>query len=435
MRHRASRLQAVALAHFVIDVFNSMGPVVFAFLSTHLMPLSKTQIGLAASLYTMIHGLSQPLFGWLADKNGGRRMAAFGLIWTVLLLLLTFIVASVTKQYILLLLMYMITPLGSAAFHPIGVMHASEAARQGKTARNLSLFFLAGYMGAAVGPTTTGWLLEQTTNHLGLFTATLGPSLNGLLYEGGSVVPLISLAVLLLPACLALVLFLPNSQQHVQAHSAPEEASGEKKAVRIWPLVLFAVVIAMRSLSHPGSVPFMPLLFLEKGWTPTEYGVVTSLYWISGAVAGVVAGNLTERFSSRTLIVVPMLLGAPLFWLLPHIDGVMALVGVVVAGGLTGAPHGIIVGEIQRLLPVRKGFASGAALGFIFATGALGGVIIGLVSDHFSLTTAFHMIAVVGTLSAVAALGLSLSEPKSDVAPPIPANPQLQPQGHSLRGG
>ncbi|MCC6616205.1 MAG: MFS transporter [Anaerolineae bacterium] len=435
MRYRASRLQAVALAHFVIDIFNSMGPVVFAFLSTHLMPLSKTQIGLAASLYTMVHGISQPLFGWLADKSGGRRMAAFGLVWTVLLLLLTFIIAALTKQYILLLLMYVITPLGSAAFHPIGVMHASEAAHHGKTARNLSLFFLAGYMGAAVGPTATGWMLDQTTLHFSAFTAALGPTLNGLLYDGGSVVPLAGLAVLVIPASLALVFFLPNSQQHVQAHQAVEEVKGERKALRIWPLVLFAVVIAMRSLTHPGSVPFMPLLFLEKGWTPTEYGIVTSLYWISGAVAGVVAGNLTERFSSRTLIVAPMLVGAPFFWLLPQLDGPVALLGVIVAGGLTGAPHGIIVGEIQRLLPVSKGFASGAALGFIFATGALGGVVIGLVSDHFGLTTAFHAIAVIGSLSGIMALGLSLNEQKPDVPTPIPANAQLQPQGHSLRGG
>ncbi|MBE0690074.1 MAG: MFS transporter, partial [Anaerolineae bacterium] len=298
-----------------------------------------------------------------------------------------------------------------------------------------SLFFLAGYMGAAVGPITTGWLLDQTTNHMGRFTAALGPVFNGLTYEGGNVFPLVWLAVLLLPACLALMSYLPSSQQHEQAHPRVEEVKREKKAFRVWPLLLFAVVIALRSLTHPGAVPFIPILFLEKGWTPTEYGAVTSLYWISGAVAGVVAGNLAERYSSRTLIVVPMLLGAPVFWLLPQLDGIAALVAVAVAGGLTGAPHGIIVGEIQRLLPVRKGFASGAALGFIFGTGALGGVVIGLVSDHVGLTSAFHMIAIVGSLSGIAALGLSLGASKPDIQTPIPANPQLQPQGHSLRGG
>ncbi|MCA9909312.1 MAG: MFS transporter [Anaerolineae bacterium] len=435
MLRRASRLQAVALAHFVIDVFNSMGPVVFAFLSAHIMPLSKTQIGLAASVYSMVHGLSQPLFGWMADKSGGRRLAVFGVMWTVSLLLLTFVIGALTKQYVLILLLYMITPLGSAAFHPIGVMHASEAARQGKTARNLSLFFLAGYMGAAIGPTTSGWLLDRTTTHIERFTVALGPAFNGLMYEGGSVFPLLTLAVLLVPACLVMMISLPNKQQHTDTHARTESVEEARPPLQVRALLLFALVIALRSLTHPGAVPFMPVLFLEKGWTPTQYGVVTSLYWISGALAGVAASNLVDRFGSRPLIVVPMLLGAPVFWLLPHLDGVAALAAVVVAGGLTGAPHGIIVGEVQRVLPVRKGFASGAALGFIFATGALGGVAIGIVSDHYSLTTAFHMIAVLGSLSGVLALGLASGRLTPDAQAALPTNPQLQPQGHSLRGG
>jgi MFS transporter, FSR family, fosmidomycin resistance protein len=65
----------------------------------------------------------------------------------------------------------------------------------------------------------------------------------------------------------------------------------------------------------------------------------------------------------------------------------------VAAGGLSGGAHSIIVILAQDLIPMRKGFASGAILGFIFGTGAIGSFIIGAVSDQIGLTTTFQIVA------------------------------------------
>ena len=57
----------------------------------------------------------------------------------------------------------------------------------------------------------------------------------------------------------------------------------------------------------------------------------------------------------------------------------------------------------QDLIPLRKGFASGAILGFIFATGAIGSLAIGVISEQIGLSLTFQivalMIAVAGALS------------------------------------
>lgn len=404
MRPRFSRLQAVALAHFVIDIFNSMGPVVLTFLSAHLMTLSKTQIGLAASLYALLHGFSQPVFGWIADRSGGRVLSAVGIVWTTGLLLTAFIVGAATQNYALMLMFYAIAPLGSAAFHPIGTMHASATERN---AGRLSWFFLAGFMGAAVGPTLTGALLDSTLPGGALASLSGGAE--------GSVIPLLALTILIVPAALALMLSLPNRAAFKDGAQESADPTGTRLPKRA--LALLALVILIRSLTNPGVVPFLPSIFQAKGWSAAEYGSVTSVYWVAGAIAGVVSGNLADRFGNRALITLTMLLSAPTYWLLPGMDGPAVMLVALLMGGLSGASHSIIVAEGQRMMPARKGLASGAVLGFIFASGALGNFLIGVLSDAFGLIVAFEVAAV--TVVVAALLGWFVLERKDAPDPAV----------------
>src|SRR3954467_10790214 len=68
---------AVTSGHFVIDVLNSIVPVLLAVLATS-MSLTNTQIGLALTLFTFGGSLSQPVFGWLADRFRGRTTLLAG---------------------------------------------------------------------------------------------------------------------------------------------------------------------------------------------------------------------------------------------------------------------------------------------------------------------------------------------------------------------
>jgi FSR family fosmidomycin resistance protein-like MFS transporter len=158
-------------------------------------------------------------------------------------------------------------------------------------------------------------------------------------------------------------------------------------------------------------VPFLPSVFEAKGWSASEYGSVTSSYWIAGAFVGVITGKLADRFGNRRLIAATLLLSAPTFWLLPHTEGAGALVVALFMGGLSGASHSIIVAEGQRLMPARRGFASGAVLGFIFGAGAVGTFIIGVVADAYGLVSAFQLAAASVVVAALLAWRLLEARP------------------------
>ena len=106
------------------------------------------------------------------------------------------------------------------------------------------------------------------------------------------------------------------------------------------------------------------------------------------------------------VITVGLLLSAPAFFVLPIVDGGLAFVMAIAAGGLTGGSHSIIVVLAQDLLPKSKGLASGSILGFIFATGALGTLLIGTASDLIGLNATFQLVAAVVAAAGILALAL-----------------------------
>ena len=120
---------SVCLGHISNDIFMSMGPVVLTYISLHVLPLSSSEIGTILGLVLLLNALAQPLFGWLADQNGGRWIGAGGVAWTLLCTALAMLGAE-TGAILLFALPFVLRALGSSAFHPVGAMHAAESNRQ-----------------------------------------------------------------------------------------------------------------------------------------------------------------------------------------------------------------------------------------------------------------------------------------------------------------
>ena len=229
----------------------------------------------------------------------------------------------------------------------------------------------------------------------------------GLPYFGiqDNVTPIILLSVLSIPAILLMGTSIPRHHEHhaEQNKRKSERESGTKQHFPLMAFIILGLIVLLRGLGQQGSVAFVPVLFEQKGWDPAAYGTITSSYWIASALSGLLFGRLADRFDRRKVMMLSMVLSAPAFFLLPAYEGVFAFVLAIAAGGLSGGAHSLIVVMAQDLIPMRKGFASGAILGFVFATGAVGSLAIGIISEQIGLALTFQivalMIAVAGVLS------------------------------------
>src|SRR5215211_3702062 len=160
---RSRLFLAVTSGHFVIDVLNSIVPVLLAVLATS-MSLTNAQIGLALTLFTFGGSLSQPLFGWLADRFPGRPtlLAGVGAAWMAL----WFLGITIAQTWWQMLACLLIGVLGSGLFHPIGTSSAA-AAHPTRAGSATALFFFCGQIGLAIGPLIAG-LLFRSSGALGV---------------------------------------------------------------------------------------------------------------------------------------------------------------------------------------------------------------------------------------------------------------------------
>jgi FSR family fosmidomycin resistance protein-like MFS transporter len=313
----------------------------------------------------------------------------------------TLLVALFTRNYYLMLIPFLLQGLGSAALHPVGMLHASESDTT-RAASNTAYFFLMGQTGLALGPALVGYLLDVANR--GTLTIYAGVTgFPGVTVNSVSLSPLFVMAMFALPVVVFMLTGLPNGRITPTKASKPKEKPANSSLVYM-PFVIIGLLVILRALAQPGSANFIPVLFEEKGWTAAQYGLITSSFWIASGIAGVVMGDLADRFDRRLIVLASMAISAPAFFLLPVVDGYMAFVLAIVAGGFSGGSHSIIVVLAQELVPDSKGFASGAILGFIFAAGAVGNIIIGSVSDAIGLGYTFQIVAITAVISGFVAL-------------------------------
>ena len=139
-------LWSYTLAHFSVDLCSGALPVIVLYLARTLN-FSIAQSGFAIGAYAISSSLSQPLFGYLSDRTGGRYQSAIGLATIAIFQG----ALGFATSYAMLLAMACLAGCGSAAFHPHGASGANRAGGERKAAA-MAVFMLGGNSGYALGP-------------------------------------------------------------------------------------------------------------------------------------------------------------------------------------------------------------------------------------------------------------------------------------------
>jgi FSR family fosmidomycin resistance protein-like MFS transporter len=373
---------AVALGHFIVDTINSQTGLLLAGLSASLS-LKNADIGLIATTYAMVGALSQPFFGWLADRFGGRWPAAGGVLWMA-----TFFSLMAFAPGYWPIVWLIIGALGSGAFHPSGTSQAANVGRThmaGRVATAASIFFLFGQGGYSFGPALGGVIVD---------------------YLGRS--GMVLLSALALPIGLFAAWQLRAPGQAAAAHSqalraAPEDAAGRPN---LSAFVLLILLSGLPTWAHSATATFAPKFYHEQGLSATVYGVIIATTMGGSAVGGVIGGVLGDRWGRRRTVTLMLALAILPFYFFPVAQGPWVYVWGALAGLFNGAPHSILVTMAQRAMPGRAALASGLTLGFMFTAGALGAYVSGLAADRVGL--AYVLQANAGLLLAATLLSLAL---------------------------
>ena len=378
-------LWSLTLGHFSVDMLAGTMPIVVGLYLKDTLHLDLSQIGLLLGAYKLTSSLTQPIFGYLSDRYGGRWFAVGGLLWlSILQGLVGFMPTFGTATFVSAL-----AGLGSAAFHPQGASGANIAAGERKTA-GVAMFMLGGNSGFAVGPI----LAAAVMSWYGV--------------RGTALLALIGLLIV------PLLYFLTG-----QAQAAP--AADKKPAnwkIELNPLfsttaiVALIAVMSLRAWSQESFSSFLPQFFVELAhFSKTEASMLASLMLLALAGGTVTSGILSDRVGGARVMLVSMLVSAPLMAAMFLLGDWRAFYVAPLLGFVSGAAWPPMLVMAQSLFPKHAGVGSGVALGFVFAMGGLGLQLTGWLAEprHLGLYTAMLSLSIIPL--ATAALVFLLPKP------------------------
>lgn len=374
---RNKALMAVTVGHFSVDMYSGMLPLILVALTVPL-GLSYAQIGLVSTFFTLTSSLTQPFFGWLADRWGGRALAAGG----VILIAMAMGAMRLVESYTLLLLLAPLAGIGSAAFHPQGAANAALASGKQK-ATGLSLFMLGGNSGFATGPVVAR----------AAFTAV----------GQGAILMLTSVGFLL---GLVQLFAAPGIHKAQTSGKASTATLNDHRPMALAAAVALLLVIFMRQWVHSSLSTYLPQWAIAQGYSVEFASNLMFAMLFPLAFGGLIGGFLSDRIGRKPIIVTSLFFIAPLLLLLLNSMGPLAFFVAPVLGMMIGASFPITLVMAQELLPRGIGVMSGLALGFTFIAGGIGVAISGWLADRIGLTPMLIGIALIGFSGALAALAL-----------------------------
>ncbi len=353
-RNRA--LMTVATGHFSVDMFSGMLPLILLGL-TDPLSLTYAQVGLVSTAFTVTSSLTQPFFGWLADRLGGRWLAAGG----ILLIAVMTAVMRVAPSYWALLLLAPVAGIGSAAFHPQGAANASLASGKQK-ATGMSIFMLGGNVGYAVGPVAARVLFAAIGGIATLILVGVGALLS-----------------------VAQMVFGPRVQKVASVKGPATAGLNDYRPMAPLAVAALITVIFLRMWVNSAITTYLPQLTKASGFDIDYSSNLQFAILFPLAFGGLIGGSMSDRIGRRPIIVGSLLLAAPLLLLVLMTLGPRAYLFAPLLGIMVGASFPITLVMAQELLPKGIGFMSGLALGFTFIAGGIGVAISGWLADHFGL--------------------------------------------------
>lgn len=375
-------LWSLVLGHFCVDMLAGAMPVVVGLYLRESLLLDLTQIGLMLAVYKLASSLTQPLFGYLSDRYGGRWFAVGGVLWMAVFQGLIGFMPDLSSALVLAGL----AGLGSAAFHPQGASGANAAAGENKTA-GVALFMLGGNLGYAIGPLLAALIMGR-----------VGPAGTGVLA---------GIAVLIVPFLYALT-------------GQAQRKDGKAKTAASWKIelnplftttaiVALILVMSLRAWSQESFSAFLPQFFVDVShFSKTNASALSTLTLLVLAFGSLTGGILSDRIGGVRVMVGSMLISAPLMLAMFILGDWRAFIVAPFLGFASGAAWPPMLVLAQSLFPKNAGVGSGVALGFVFAIGGLGLNLTGWLAEphRLGLYAAMLVLCVVPVVTAILALPL-----------------------------
>lgn len=362
------RITLISSAHFINDTYPG-------FLAP-LLPLLMDKIGFGltmaaflASIMAIFNSLAQPVFGHLADRMKRPHMV----VWGPLLTTLFFGSIGLVNSYTALVIILIISGIGTAAFHPQSAAVVGHASGNRK-GLGMSIFVTGGAAGHSLGPV----IIMAIVTYIGLEYSFLTMGYGFLM-------------VFLLFRYLPELPHAPVQKSHVTVMNQSPR--------KMLSLFLLWVTVTVRAFIVTGFITFIPILLHDKDFSLLLAGSAITLYELSGAGGSLFGGYLSDKYGRKIVIFISFAASLPLLWLFLHSGQIISFVALAFAGIIMYSSIPVTIIMAQELYPQRVNTVSSLVMGLSWGVGGMLVTPLGAIAERIGIVNALHILIGLGVIA------------------------------------
>lgn len=376
-----TRTGLLFVGHAVNDGFGGfLAPLLPLLISR--LDLSLALAGLLSTIRIVTNSVLQPSLGHLIDRKQLSSLVVIGPLLTVAAMCFVGRAGSFGSLVVLLL----VAGIGTSLFHPA----ATSLVTAGKPARAgfmMAFFSSGGSVGAALAPIVivgfaAAFSLERTP-------------------------------WLMLPGFALIAAFAIPLRRYITPRSERTPSEGSRAALPRRLFVLWGVIV-LASMGAIAFSSFLAVLVAERGGSAWLGGAAISAYLIAGAATEFLAGNLSDRYGRKVVMLGSLALATPFLLAFLRGPSTLLLPFAALAGAfsLASSPVGIVAAH--ECVPGRTGLVSGLVMGLAWGVGGVALTPIGWLADRYGLVAVMGFVAFLPLAAAI--LLLFYREPVREVS-------------------
>ncbi len=360
---QTEKVLLVSMAHFFHDIFTSFLAPLLPILKQH-FGFSLTFAGLL-SVVQRLPMLFNPLVGVLAERTKARYFVIFSPAITAISMSLM----GVSHSKALLVLLVLVSGISSSFFHvPSPVMVRKVSGK--KIGRGMGYFMVGGELARTIGPLIALGAVEIW-------------GLKGLTH-------LIPVGVLA-----SVILWFKFKDETISDRIKKSSFSAYKQTLKdIFPVISsIAMIFFFRAAMKSALTFYLPVFLEHRGESLWFAGISLSVLQGAGVVGTLFAGNLSDRFGQKNMIVISSVVTPILMFAFIYSSGVLQL-GVLVLIGLFMFITGPVFLSIANNLKTKhNNLANAVYMTTTFLMGALMVMLVGYLGDHIDLELTYKIVA------------------------------------------
>ena len=331
-------IKTLSIGHFIIDSYSGfLNPI---------MPFIAAQIGITMAIATVLisisnltSSLSQPFFGYIADKWQRR----FFIFWGMLMASLFLSFLGLANNLWTLALCIILGHMGVAFFHPQATSIVHSYSKSAENSRDLSIFIAMGTFGFALGPAISSGI----TQYFGLeklpFACLFGVVMAFIILKN---IPKLSV---------------------IEIEKPKVSVVGAMKAIlKNKPVSILVGASVVKSFVVSSFPIILPFYWKSIGYSVSNIGLILLAFMMAGALGVISSPILEKKVGVKNVFYISLMSVAPLglIFYLSNGSGLLALMSFFLIGYVSLLASPVNMALAQKLMPEFKSMISGFIGGF-----------------------------------------------------------------------